>query len=306
MPVSTATEPHKEQTLRSSFLVPPSTSTTTWETRCKRPLLTRSWSPVDFADADVKFKSSDGVLFRVHRKNLEVCTEGFPPSEISSKGEVVELTETSVTLELLFQFMYPQRHPALDTTLFEVLEPLAEAAEKYQVFPVMNICHIRMRDMVDKHTVEIMVYAMNHDYPYLISEVAPMMIAIDSVKVVEMLPQNLILPWVRYVKEWANVLQNHAISLPIGCSAVQHSPRPDGSIMFNSGRCALWAQLLVEILQRLGGGVHVLPSLDEVFNLSTPPLVKFRSESCCMEELKKWRSKIEVAIRQIPQFSTFL
>ncbi|KAF7372923.1 hypothetical protein MSAN_00498900 [Mycena sanguinolenta] len=139
---------------------------------------------VDFADADVTFKSSDGVLFRVHRKNLEVCTEGFPPSEVSSEGEVVELTEASVTLEILFQFMYPHRHPALDTTPFEVLEPLAEAAEKYQVFPAMNICHIRMRDMVNEHPVEVAVYATKHDYPYLVSEVAPMMIAMDSVKIV--------------------------------------------------------------------------------------------------------------------------
>ncbi|KAF7372841.1 hypothetical protein MSAN_00490100 [Mycena sanguinolenta] len=154
-------------------------------------------SRFNFADADVTFKSSDGVLFRVHRKNLEVCTEAFPPSEISSEGEVVELTETSVTLEILFQFMYPKRHPTLDITPFKVLRPLSEAAEKYQVFPAMNICHIRMRNMVDRHPVEVAVYATKHNYPYLVSEVAPMMIAMDSVKVIEMLPQNLILPWVR-------------------------------------------------------------------------------------------------------------
>ncbi|KAJ6496297.1 hypothetical protein C8R45DRAFT_823515 [Mycena sanguinolenta] len=88
---------------------------------------------------------SDGVLFRVHRKNLEICTEGFPPSEFSNEGEVGELTEKAATLKLLFQFVYLKRHPALDTTPFKVLEPLAEASEKYRVFPAMNICHIRMR-----------------------------------------------------------------------------------------------------------------------------------------------------------------
>ncbi|KAJ6474333.1 hypothetical protein C8R45DRAFT_385433 [Mycena sanguinolenta] len=263
-------------------------------------------SRFDFANADVTFKSSDDVLFRIHRKNLEFCTEGFPPSEISSESEVVELTETSVTLELLFQFMYPQRHPALDTTPFEVLEPLAEAAEKYQVFPAMNICHIRMRDMVHEHPVEVAVYATKHDYPYLVSEVAPMMIAMDSVQVMEMLPQNLMLPWVRYVKEWTNVLQNHALTLPIGCSTAVHSPRRTGIIITYTGHCASWPQLLVTILQRLGRGVHVLGSLDEVFNPSAPPLDEFRFPSCCVEELTIWRSKIEVAIGQIPKFSTFL
>ncbi|KAJ6529840.1 hypothetical protein B0H19DRAFT_967989, partial [Mycena capillaripes] len=142
------------------------------------------------------FQSSDGVFFRVHRKNLEVCTEGSPPADISTQEEVVELTETSVTLELLFQFMYPQRHPALDTTPFEILEPLAEASEKYQAFPAMNICHIRLRDMVHEHPVEVAVYAAKHDYPYLVSEVAPMMISMDPITVVEMLPLYLVLPWV--------------------------------------------------------------------------------------------------------------
>ncbi|KAF7372835.1 hypothetical protein MSAN_00489500 [Mycena sanguinolenta] len=132
--------------------------------------------------------------------------------------------------------MYPQRHPALDTTLFEVLETLAEAAEKYQVFPAMNICHIRMRDMVDEHPVEVAVYANKHDYPYLVSEVAPFMIAMDSIEVIGMLPPNLILPWefpVRYVQDWTNVLQKNAITLPVGCSALAHTPRPvDPSFMY--------------------------------------------------------------------------
>ncbi|KAJ6577822.1 hypothetical protein B0H19DRAFT_1337576 [Mycena capillaripes] len=154
-------------------------------------------SRFNFVDADVTFKSSDAVLFKVHRKNLEVCTEGFPPAGFPTQGEVVDLQETSATLELLFQFVYPQRHPALDTTPFEILAPLAEASEKYQVFPAMNICHIRMRDMVHQHPVEVAVYATKHDYPFLVSEVAPMMISMDSVKVIEMLPPNLILPWVR-------------------------------------------------------------------------------------------------------------
>ncbi|KAJ7692754.1 hypothetical protein B0H17DRAFT_863712, partial [Mycena rosella] len=149
-------------------------------------------------DADVTFKSSDGVLFHTHRKNLEVCAEGFPPPGISTGNEVIELPESSVTLELLFQFMYPQRHPALDTTPFEILEPLAEASEKYQVFPAMNICHIRLRDMVHEHPVEVAIYAAKHDYPYLLSEVAPMMVSMPPVDVFEMLPQYLILPWVNW------------------------------------------------------------------------------------------------------------
>jgi hypothetical protein len=41
--------------------------------------------------------------------------------------------------------MYPERHPDLESADFEMLEPLAEAAEKYEVFSAMNICKIRIR-----------------------------------------------------------------------------------------------------------------------------------------------------------------
>jgi hypothetical protein len=51
--------------------------------------------------------------------------------------------------------------------------------------------------MVHEHPVAVAVYAAKHDYPYLLSEVAPMMISMSPVDVIEMLPQYLILPWVR-------------------------------------------------------------------------------------------------------------
>jgi hypothetical protein len=66
--------------------------------------------------------------------------------EFETAGEIVNLTEdaATVTLELLFQFVYPQRHPNLSDSPYEVVAPLAEAAEKYEVFAAMNICGIRM------------------------------------------------------------------------------------------------------------------------------------------------------------------
>ncbi|KAF7364334.1 hypothetical protein MSAN_01093700 [Mycena sanguinolenta] len=171
---------------------------------------------VDFADADVTFKSSDGVLFRVHRKNLEVCTEGFPPSEISNEGEVVELTETAATLELLFRFMYPERHPALDTTPFEVLEPLRRhlknikcSCDEYFPYP----------DMVHKHPVEVAVYASKHGYPYLVSEVAPSMISMDPVKVMEILPPHLVPPGLDTCK--SGRLSSKPILRPINLLSLQ-------------------------------------------------------------------------------------
>jgi hypothetical protein len=93
----------------------------------------------------VVFQSCDDVLFAVHRVNLETHTDAFPPPEISTEGEICLLSESSATLEVLFQFIYPRRHPTLEGLPFSDLAALAEAAEKYQLFSAMNICHIRMK-----------------------------------------------------------------------------------------------------------------------------------------------------------------
>ncbi|KAK7036382.1 hypothetical protein R3P38DRAFT_3312131 [Favolaschia claudopus] len=275
-----------------------------------------SHSTVNFPNADVTFSSSDGVLFRVHRKNLEVCADGFPPSGFEiPEGEVVSLSETAETLELLFQFMYPKRHPGLDTTPFNVLEPLAEAAEKYQVFPAMNICHIRLRDMVHEHPVEVAVYAAKHDYPFLLSEVAPMMISMPPVDVVRILPANLVLPWTRYVQEWVRVHQDVALKLPFGASLhyggglshANHMPRAlqtqrKYDAFEPPSRCS-WENCVAIVLQHLGAGIHTLRNLDQAFDMG---ITREDVERCCDWELSEWRRIIEEAITQIPKFSTFL
>jgi len=74
---------------------------------------------------------------KVHTGSLELAQ---PKSE-----EVVQLTENSATLELLFQFCYPERHPDLNGLAFDTLAELAEAAEKYKVFSAISLCKIGMR-----------------------------------------------------------------------------------------------------------------------------------------------------------------
>ena len=114
--------------------------------RCKRP---DRFPLVRSTDAEITYKSADGVLFRIHKINLEAFTEGLSPPEGSTFEEVVELTENSAILELLFQFIYPTSGPDLSSIDFNVLESLAEAAEKYQVYTAMSICKIHMMFVID-------------------------------------------------------------------------------------------------------------------------------------------------------------
>lgn len=104
--------------------------------------------PVCATDSDVTFESCDNVLFKVHQPNLVTHSQGFAPpagtTAMSLDSEPVHLSESAEVLELLFQYMYPQRTPDLKTVEFRVFANLAEAAEKYQVFGAMDICNTRM------------------------------------------------------------------------------------------------------------------------------------------------------------------
>lgn len=77
-------------------------------------------------------------------------SEGFPgdDSNILSLNEIVDLTETASTLELLFQYMYRQPQPDLTKVQFKDLAAVAEAAEKYCVFAAMEVCKIHMKYVV--------------------------------------------------------------------------------------------------------------------------------------------------------------
>ncbi|EED77438.1 predicted protein, partial [Postia placenta Mad-698-R] len=127
-------------------------------------------------DSDITMKSSDGVLFRVHRRNLEMYSEGFPGDDLATQNEVVQLSETAAALELLFQYMYRQRQPDLSCVPFETLAQLAEAAEKYQVFSAIEVCKMYMKASIPLHPVEVLAYAGRHDYATLCDEAAPLTI----------------------------------------------------------------------------------------------------------------------------------
>jgi hypothetical protein len=56
-----------------------------------------------------------------------------------------ELPESSATLDILFEFIYPQRYVTLDELEFEALLLLAEAAEKYQIRSAAFGCQVQFR-----------------------------------------------------------------------------------------------------------------------------------------------------------------
>jgi hypothetical protein len=99
---------------------------------------------VYFGDSDITIRSSDGVLFKLHQVNLKVSLGAWNHS-VTGIDEVVQLSERSAVLDLLFQFCYPERHPRLDDLAFDDLAELAKAAETYKVFSAIDICRIRVK-----------------------------------------------------------------------------------------------------------------------------------------------------------------
>lgn len=66
--------------------------------------LAYSWGSVCAPDADIVMSSSDGVLFKLHRRNLGIHSDIFPGVEpnVPVLQEVVFLAEKASILELLF------------------------------------------------------------------------------------------------------------------------------------------------------------------------------------------------------------
>ncbi|KAE9405275.1 hypothetical protein BT96DRAFT_876808, partial [Gymnopus androsaceus JB14] len=156
---------------------------------------------VNAPDADVVIRSADNVDFRLHKTNLACATGAFPPPETNS-DEVVHLTESSETLELLFQFIYPRRFPSLENLNFDSLILLAEAAEKYEVVALISTCEFSLRKFLRTHPKRILEFAAKHDYPELIMKLAPILAHTPLSELVDILPIHVYKPWSLFREQW--------------------------------------------------------------------------------------------------------
>ncbi|KDR68754.1 hypothetical protein GALMADRAFT_215610 [Galerina marginata CBS 339.88] len=164
-------------------------------------------------DADVIIQSSDGVQFHLHRRYLEAYTGAFPgldaPFTSDTLADVTCLTESAEILEILFEFVYPRRHPNLEDLEFKTLALLAEAVEKYEVFSAMTICELRLKPFIPTYATEILVHGIKHDYPKFVNEAALHLsrMRLPLHKFLGNLPGNAIFPWVHYHEAWKDVFE---------------------------------------------------------------------------------------------------
>ncbi|KAF9471703.1 hypothetical protein BDN70DRAFT_975056 [Pholiota conissans] len=125
-------------------------------------------------NADVVFVSSDDVLFKVHGAylNLAISMIFAKVFEDTSFGtDPVQLTERADVLEILFRFIELPSPSVLDMEqqlFFEV----AEAAEKYVVYGLMNVCFTRMQQIYANFPLEVLNHCAMHGYSKLTDQAA--------------------------------------------------------------------------------------------------------------------------------------
>ncbi|KAF9040805.1 hypothetical protein BJ165DRAFT_1492250 [Panaeolus papilionaceus] len=127
-------------------------------------------------NAEIRFISSDRVVFHIYKDHLKSTSEILQVPDyttVDSESTRVPLTERSEVLELLFQFVHPPsddqqgRQPDLgtitDTNLFF---DLAEAGEKYGVYALKTACIPRMEVKLSKseNSIKILNHCLLHDY----------------------------------------------------------------------------------------------------------------------------------------------
>ncbi|KAJ6477015.1 hypothetical protein C8R45DRAFT_833661, partial [Mycena sanguinolenta] len=151
-------------------------------------------------DADLAISSCDDVLFKVHRKHLEVHSDVFynaANATCPENGtEIVHLQESSDVLDLLFQYTYRQPQPDLRPLEFPVLMGLAEAAEKYVIYSALPAVMIRIQCRI-YHPLEILGFAAKHGHKTLGNETARLSVGLPMSKAATILTPDTFKKWVR-------------------------------------------------------------------------------------------------------------
>ncbi|KAF8056515.1 hypothetical protein FPV67DRAFT_640291 [Lyophyllum atratum] len=177
------------------------------------------------ANPDITFRSSDGILFHLHKIHLQVEAGGFAPSEFHTHGEVVPLTEDSATLSVLFKFLYPACRAAtiLESIKPALLETVAEAAEKYEVYTAMDVCYARLGESLPAEAHRIMLFAYKHENIDLLDRAALALLGQPFMTVMKQLPQDLALHWAMYYNRWSCIQREacswHAVQYKWKCKS---------------------------------------------------------------------------------------
>ncbi|KAL1725232.1 hypothetical protein EV714DRAFT_277716 [Schizophyllum commune] len=250
----------------------------------------------------IVFRSCDGLLLNIDRRYLKWATDGPLAVDVpATPGENTALEEDSETLETLFAFVHPRRHPLLDSIPFTQLFKFAEAAEKYRVFPAMSVANVRMSMAYKDHPLKVMSYACKHGYMDLLDRTAPLSIGTPvsaALGTFDYLP--LFIAWVQYNDNF------HQIDKALFTLVAENSHKT----------CSAWTKIQ-DAVSRAHVQTHLSPSNLDILFAGTDVIAgeycgQHRKSTDTPKEVycnylrKDWMARAQRRMHEIPALSQFL
>ena len=138
-------------------------------TKAPSPFSSSASPPFDeTSGGDVVLKSSDGVLFRVHKVILSLASPffsdmfslpqtGTPADGPCNNGPIIPFTESSETIDTLLRVVYPNEDP--DLKLVQEIEGVVEAAIKYDMQKCISVMRKKLILCASKEPIRVFMIA---------------------------------------------------------------------------------------------------------------------------------------------------
>lgn len=141
-------------------------------TKAPSPFPSSASPPYDeTSDGDVILKSSDEVLFRVHKVILSLASPFFrdmfslpqtvTPSDGPSNAPIIPFSESSETIDTLLRFIYPGEDP--DLKLVHEIEGVVEAAIKYDMPKCISVMRKKLILCASKEPIRVFMIACKNN-----------------------------------------------------------------------------------------------------------------------------------------------
>ena len=131
-------------------------------------------APFDYSDWDVALRSSDRVLFRLHKIILRKASPIFedmfslpidPNDNAAGELQTIDMTENANTIERLLRLCYPVPEPVITNTPINELVALLEAMRKYEMQDFTSAVEQQLLIRLESKTVEsLRAYAIAYLY----------------------------------------------------------------------------------------------------------------------------------------------
>ncbi|TEB37753.1 hypothetical protein FA13DRAFT_707099 [Coprinellus micaceus] len=259
---------------------------------------------------DIVLRSCDQVFIGAHQANLARFSEGFPSSdEVTAPEKPIDLTETGEVLALLVHFMHKSRHPNLANIAKgkaprKTLFALAEAAEKYAVYPAMCVCNLRIAEGMEDDLLDTFIYATKFDYLDIADRVAPQLIDMNATLIKRSLASahsNVFLAWFRYREQFievADAMVDEPKELRSEAWRGVHDFVVSSLPKTTNGRLSL-----LKASVKKGG----LPSFaTEYLSKESTSWVGALVGAVCLPRVRAWEAECSQALAAVRPYSTFL